>query len=411
MRKVGEPSMKVMLVGMGCGMSSLTQEAANALAQAELVVGAARLLAELPPTRARVVEASRPQQIASVVGASDCSHCAVVLSGDTGFHSAAARIAELLAQTTAQIEVIPGISSVQMLSACLGRPWQGWTLLSAHGRSCDIVAALCEGAPVFLLTSGAESVGEICAQLDRAGLGNAHVTVGERLGYPDERLTSGNARNMVRSSYGALNVLLVELPAGLVPARRAPGIPDEEFVRAKVPMTKLEVRAVALAKLAVGPDDVCWDVGAGTGAVSVELALAAREVWAVERDPQALELVRQNRVRHRAWKLRVVEGEAPDALVGLPAPDVVFVGGSAGKLEAILNAAYGANADVRLCVTAIALETLEAARRWMGEHSFDCELTQLSVSRSRTTGSHSLLLANNPVFIVTGTAKRETVQP
>ena len=110
-------------------------------------------------------------------------------------------------------------------------------------------------------------------------------------------------------------------------------------------------------------------------------------------------------------RVRVVEGEAPAALKDLPAPDVVFVGGSGGRLESILDAAQVANPHVRICVTAIALETLELARRWMGEHGFDVEVTQLAVSRTRQSGSHHLLLANNPVFLVVGTRAVEEMRP
>lgn len=405
--------MRVSLVGMGCGANSLTNVGARALETADLVVGATRLLADLPATCTRRVVASRPEDVATAIAASASTvkHAVVLLSGDTGFHSAAPLTAEQLAAEGFDVEIVPGISSVQLLAARLGRPWQDWRLLSAHGQACDIVAELCHGAPVFLLTSGAGSVSEACSELVAAGLGEAVVTVGERLGYPDERLTSGTARDMARSGYGALNVLLVELPAELVPKHRAPGIPDDEFVRAQVPMTKQDVRAVVLAKLAVTPDDVCWDVGAGTGAVSVELGLAARSTWAVEREQKAVKLIRQNRLRHCAWKMRIVEGEAPVALEHLPAPDVVFVGGSGGRLEDILDVAVAANPHARICVAAIALETLELARRWMGEHGFDFEVTQLAVSRTRQSGSHHLLLANNPVFLVVGTRAVGKMRP
>ncbi|MCD8376997.1 MAG: precorrin-6Y C5,15-methyltransferase (decarboxylating) subunit CbiT, partial [Oscillospiraceae bacterium] len=184
--------------------------------------------------------------------------------------------------------------------------------------------------------------------------------------------------------------------------RRAPGIPDGEWLRGQVPMTKQEVRAAALAKLAVGPSDCCWDVGAGTGSVSVEMALHSRQCWAVEEKEQAAELILENRRRFRAWKLRVVRGRAPEALEGLPAPDAVFVGGSGGALGEILSRALGANPRVRLCVSAIALETLEAACREMEELGIEPEVSQIAVSRTKRAGSLNLLLAQNPVFLISG---------
>ena len=190
--------------------------------------------------------------------------------------------------------MLPGVSSVQLLSARLGLPWQDWNLVSAHGADCDPVAAVSVGRPAFFLTGGALGPGEICRRLSAAGLGELSVTVGENLSYPEERIESGTAAEFAGRTFAPLSVLLAEAAPTL--PRRAPGIPDGEFQRSKVPMTKQEVRSAILGKLSVGPEDVCWDVGAGTGGVSVELALQARSVWAVERDVEALELLRSNEV-------------------------------------------------------------------------------------------------------------------
>ena len=167
-------------------------------------------------------------------------------------------------------------------------------------------------------------------------------------------------------------------------------------------MTKQEVRCAVLSKLALRPGDTCWDVGAGTGSVSVEMALFARKVYAVERDADACRLIEQNRAAFGAWNLTLVQGTAPDALNGLPAPDAVFVGGSGGELGAILRAAVTANPSVRLCVSAIALETLDAARHAFEELGIDWEVTQISVARSRAAGKLHLMMAQNPVFLISG---------
>lgn len=394
--------MKVTLVGMGCGSQNLLPQAVEALAAAELVVGARRLVEALPRVTARVVEAARAQDVAQAIGASQVRSAAVVLSGDVGFFSAAAQLTRLLEQDGHDVETVPGISSVQMFAARLRRAWQDWVLCSAHGRQCDVVDKLRAGRPLFLLTSGAMTVRAVCDELVRAGLGTCMVTVGERLGYADERLRCGEAARMAQGDYDDLNVMLVEQPAELIARKRTPGLPDDAFVRGRVPMTKQEVRACVLAKLAVTPEDVCWDVGAGTGSVSVELALASKEAWAIERNPEAIELIRQNRERFCAWSLHVVEGTAPDALLELPRPDVVFVGGSGGRLTDILNAAVAANPAARLCVTAISIETLGAAVAWMEEKGLAPKVAQVSVTRTRKAGDLHLLMANNPIFLISG---------
>ena len=296
--------------------------------------------------------------------------------------------------------VLPGVSSVQLLAAALGRPWQGWRLVSAHGCACDPVAACRAGGTTFFLTGGSETPATLCQQLADAGLGDAAATVGENLGAPSQRLVTGTAQELAAQRFAPLSVLLVEnVPA---PLRRTPGLPDAAFIRGKTPMTKQEVRAAALAKLAVRPTDTLWDVGAGTGSVSVELALAAPagRVCAVECDAEACDLIRQNRAKFAVQNLHLTEGFAPAALADWPAPDAVFIGGSKGSLRAVVDAVLAANPDARLCISAIALETLQEAVAALTAHGLTAQVTQIAVSRSRTAGSLHLLMANNPVFLI-----------
>lgn len=378
--------MKVTLIGMGCGPVPDIR--------ADYVAGASRLIADCPQPKAA---ATKAEDILELLLASGCETCAVLYSGDTGFYSGARILLPLLAERGIETEVLPGLSSMQVLAARLGRPWQDWTLCSAHGTDCDPVAAVCRGKPAFFLTGGPDGPAELCRELVRAGLGELPVTVGESLGFEEEQIAQMTVSQCAEKTFAPLNVLLCE-PAPRYP-RRVPGIPDGEFLRAEgVPMTKREVRAAILSKLAVGLEDACWDIGAGTGSVSVELALQCKAVWAVERKPEALALARSNREKFGAWNLRLVEGSAPAVLEDFPAPNAVFIGGSGGKLPEILQAVRQANPKARVCVSAISLETLHAA---MAELR-DPEVTQISVSRSRPAEQLHLLLAQNPVFLITG---------
>lgn len=394
--------MRVTLAGIGCGTpDTVTAEVRGALARADYLVGAKRLLDRLPegisPRRDAAV---RPGDIVELLQSSGCDEACVLYSGDSGFYSGARVLLPLLKEAGMEAQVLPGVSSVQYLAAKLGRPWQDWALFSAHGVECDAVSAVCRGRPACFLTGGTLGPADLCRQLAEAGLGPLSVTAGENLSYPDERIQAGSAEEFARREFAPLSILLAE-PAPTLP-RRTPGIPDGAFLRGAVPMTKQEVRAAALAKLSAGPEDVCWDIGAGTGSVSVELALQTKAVWAVERSPEALALARANRERFCAWNLRLLEGSAPAALSSLPPPDAVFIGGSGGSLTQILESVHSANPSARVCVSAVALETLHAAQHGLAALGYETEVAQIAVSRTKTAGALHLLTAQNPVFLITG---------
>ena len=394
----------VTLIGMGSGKwEALSAQSQQAVRSAGLVFGAKRLLAGLPADcTARQFARYQPADILEILEQNPGQDAAVLYSGDTGFYSGAAKLLPLLRAMGYSVRVLPGLSSVQLLAAAVGRPWQDWMLVSAHGRACDPVAEVLAHPQVFFLTGGGDTPATLCAKLTAAGLGAAHALVGENLGTPAEAIRFGLARELAEQTFAPLSVLLIEREA--LPSRRTPGLPDDAFIRGAVPMTKQEVRAAALAKLAVTPTDTLWDVGAGTGSVSVELALAAPagQVYAVECDPEACALIQQNREKFSAYNLTLIEGKAPEALDMLPAPDAVFIGGTKGNMDAVIDAVLHKNPVARLCVAAIALETLSAAVAALTAHGLAAEVTQIAVNRTKTAGSLHLLMANNPVFLIMG---------
>jgi len=397
----------VTLIGAGSGRwETLSAEAQAAVRSAALVFGDKRLLAGLPEgCTARRLALYKPANILEVLAQAPGQDAAVLYSGDTGFYSGASGLITPLRALGIPARILPGISSIQLLSAALGRPWQEWNLVSAHGRACDPVAECMANKAVFFLTGGDETPASLCGRLTAARLGRAHATVGENLGTAGEAIRYGSAEELAGQNFAPLSVLLVENLE--LPVFRAPGLPDDAFIRGDVPMTKQEVRAAALAKLGVKPADTLWDVGAGTGSVSVELALAAPRghVYAVECEPDACALIRQNREKFRAYNLTLIEGRAPDALAGLPAPDAVFIGGTKGGMESVLDAVYSKNPAARTCISVIALETLSAAVAALTARGLTAEVTQIAVSRTKPAGHLHLLMANNPIFLITGERK------
>ena len=396
--------MNVTLIGMGSGQpENLTLQGLAALRQADLILGARRLLAVLPAgcTENRAA-AYRPDEVAELLQTSGAENAVLVYSGDTGFYSGASAMMEKLEALGVRARVLPGLSSIQLLAAALGRPWQGWNLVSAHGRICDPVAECMQGRPTFFLTGGSEDPATLCAQLAAEGFGDVQAVVGQCLGTPEEKIFRGSVKELAAGRFNSLSVLLVE--AAEVLPRRAPGLPDEAFERGDVPMTKQEVRAAVLAKLAVRPEDILWDVGAGTGSVSVELALAAPRgrVYAVECRPEGCALIKANREKFRTRNLVLVEGLAPAALSDLPAPDAVFIGGSKGSLAAIVDAALDKNPDARICVSAIAIESLSAAVAALTAKGRTVQVSQIAVSRAKAVGGLHLMMAQNPIYLITG---------
>lgn len=410
---------KVTIIGAGPGNPDLLSRAAlDAIDIADVVIGAHRALAgiDVPPDVVRCELVKTADIVAALTDAASWQRAVVVMTGDVGLFSGARRLVEALSgNAQVDVRVIPGISSASYLAARLARPWQDWRFASAHGVACDIVAEAERAGELFLVTSGGEDPSRLSGELVQAGFGDARVTVAERLSYPDERITCATAIEIAGQTFDDLNVMLIDFaggagsPAGASRAASSrwpyasSGIPDELFIRGDVPMTKQEVRAVALAKLRLTATDTVWDVGAGTGSVSIEAALVARagSVWAVERNAAGVRLIRENADAFGGGNVHAVPGVAPEALVKLPVPDAVFVGGSAGELPSIVEAALEKNSQVRLCVPCVTVETLtEACALLSGSRFKGFEACQVSAARAEAVGSHHLMKAQNPVFLV-----------
>ncbi len=396
--------MQVILAALGGGTpETLTTEAKNALEKADCVIGARRLLDGLCDlVHCELVAATRATDIMAAIEARpEAKTIVAAYSGDTGFYSGARSLVPLLKEKQIPYRVLPGVSSVQLLAARLGRPWQDWTLVSAHGAQCDPVAAVCGGRPAFFLTGSGDGTPQaLCAALVRAGLGSLRVTIGENLSCREEKITECTAAQAAEQSFAPLSVLLAEAAPCVQP--RTVGWPDEAFTRDRVPMTKQEVRAAALAKLGIRPGETAWDVGAGTGSVAIELTLAGARTYAVECEEAACELIKTNREKFGAWGLRLIQGHAPCALAGLPAPDAAFIGGSKGELEGIVRTVLAANPNARICISAIAVETLGRAVASLTENGIEANVTQIAVARTKNVAGLHMMQANNPVWLITG---------
>ena len=397
----------VTLCGIGMGTpDTRTLGMDRAVREAECVIGAKRMVESADTAGKAVRTAVAARDIAAVIRDEPFDCFAVLFSGDTGFYSGAKALLELLSE--AEVELLPGIGSLSYFCSRLRRPWENVRAVSLHGRECDLVREVRRHAAVFTLLGGSDGVNEALRRLTEAGLGAVRVFIGERLGYPEERITEGTAGELQGGTYDPLSVLLAENDAWGTESL-AYGLPDEAFDRDEVPMTKEEVRSISLSKLGLSERSVIWDVGAGSGSVSVECARVAwaGKVYAVEKKESALALTARNVEKFGLRNVEIVPGSAPEALSELPAPTHVFIGGSGGKLRPILDIILAKNPAARIVVNAVTLETVAELTELCPEFTV-ADVACVQVSKPRLAGRYHLMTAQNGVYIFTFQYRKET---
>lgn len=407
---------RVALVGIGMGTEdTLTVEGKRALEEAQLLIGARRMLEGIARPEQAVFYAYRPLEIRDYIATHpQYRKVAVALSGDVGFYSGARGLLEVLGDG---VQVCCGISSMIYFCGRLQTAWEDVAPVSVHGRRTNIPGFVRENRKVFVIVGSAGGAGEICRQLTDYGMGEIRVAVGERLSYPDEKISHGTAADLADCVTDPLSVMLLENPRAknhMV----THGVGDGEFLRDKVPMTKEEVRSVSLSKLRLTRDAVVYDVGAGTGSVAVEMARMAVEgrVYAIEKKPEAVELIRRNRQKFAVPNLEVAEGPAPEACRDLPAPTHAFIGGSSGNLREILELLLEKNPHIRIVINCITLETVAEALSCISRLPVeDVDIAQITVAKGKKAGAYHLMMGQNPVSVISftgpGTEDAEAARP
>jgi len=401
---------KLHIVGVGPGDREYILPAAQKLIEhSGLLIGGKRNLELFNHVKAEktVIENNLEDISRCVEENIDYKAITVLASGDPGIFS----IMEYLKNRLKDIElcVVPGISSFQYLCSKLNTSWHDIRIASLHGRGQkDLVNIVGHTGKVAVLTGGKSSPDAICRDFIKNNLTDITVSVGENLSYPNERIVTGKPEEISGMSFDSLSVMVVFNEKAFNAFNTewkytTPGIPDSMFIRGDAPMTKEEVRALSISKLRLGEGDTVYDVGAGTGSVSIECGHICKngKVYAIEREAGYLELIEKNIQKFRLNNIQVVEGEAPSVLAGLPEPDRVFIGGSCGKMQDILHWIMNLDKAVRVVVNAVTIESVYEALKGFEKEGFEnIDATCISVSRGRAAGDKHLMQALNPIYII-----------
>ena len=437
---------QITLAGIGMGAEALlTEEVRNRIAEADYVFGAKRMVEsvkKLCKQNVKTYNCYLSKDIIPVIEniQENSAKIVILFSGDTGFYSGCEKIYNELCKHKGmgKAEVLPGISSLSVLSARTGISWQDAKILSTHGvepalwKSRLLDAAKHE-KKTFFLTSGVADVEEIgnllSSEFAKEEWKNLKIYLGYQLSYPQEWvrcLTVDELCKLMNRDHNngwqdSLQNSLQEDPqdqlqdkpeeglyAGMLineqpkKHRLTPGYPDDVFIRGQVPMTKEEVRSVSICKLHLTEDAVVYDIGSGTGSVSVEIAaLSPRvQVYAMEVNGEAVSLLEENCKQFGLHNVRCIRTKAPDGLEDLPVATHAFIGGSKGNLREILWTLYRKNNHMRIVVNAVSMETICQMQELLKELPVEQEeILQLSVTKTKQLGGYHMLQAANPVYI------------
>jgi len=394
------------VIGAGiAGQEGFAPLALELINQADLLLGAERLLDLFPEFRGDKVNIDKNLGVVVERVRNAEGRVVVLASGDPLFFGIGRYLLRNLPDEL--IEFLPNVTSAQYAFAKIREPWDDAAFVSAHGRQLEeAVDRIVANDKVAILTDEVNTPAALAAEIIRRGRSGYRAYLCENLGTDDERIRTTDVKGLVDIVAAPLNVLLLikEFEAGVSHYVPTLGIPDEEFVTVKKLITKEEIRVVTLAKLKLRHDMCLWDIGAGSGSICIEAEhlLPNGRIFAIERNEECRQFIKENLLKFNTRHVSLVEGAAPECLDELPDPDRVFIGGSGGHLWEILDAVDQRLAiNGRIVLNAITLDTLTAANEYFGNAGYQVEVVTVNISRTRPLSNYKMFEAYNPVYILT----------
>jgi len=412
------------VIGIGPGRPEWLPPAITELVKnCEILIGGSRALKLFPDFAGRqyVLSGNLASSIEVIRNALlEKKAVGVLVSGDPGFFSFLPRLKKEFPEE--RIEVHPGISSLQFAFARAELPWQEATFASVHGREISVLPQVIT-RPTAVLTGGENTPQKIAEFYLERGY-NPQISIGNALAYPEEFWATMDAEQLAQDKTLLKNAIAILHPVTGPDSNRDSkhtniqdnpliylsrqstgcrlGIPDEEFLRGKVPMTKAEIRVQVLAKAQISKYDNVVDIGAGTGSISIEAAGLASEgvVYAIEHNPEAQELILANQHKFNVSNIRLIPGAAPDVFGELPQVDVCIIGGSSGRLYEILNTVPLVKGG-RIVITAVTIETVAQGLKLLSDFNYqDIDTVSIQAVRWKAVQTLHMAQALNPIFII-----------
>lgn len=401
------------LIGIGMGNPKfLSDESKKIIQTSKIVAGASRILDCVKDFIQNEVFCSyNSLEIAKKFDENCSENVCAVFSGDIGFFSGATKLSQMLSQNGWNVIFVSGTTSFQYLASKLCENWQDWNLVSAHGLECNFGAEIAFHKKTFFLTGGKISAKTILDFIIENEI-DSKVVVASNLSYENEKITKFDfnfplKKDIIIEDFSNLAVVFVERNETESDKFSKNALPDFVFERnlntneKLVPMTKQVIRSAILSFLNIKDGEIVWDVGAGTGAVSIDLARNAKcQVFGIEEKENAFNLEKINRKKFGAYNLSLVHGKAPFVLENLPNPNAVFIGGSEGQLEEIVSLILSKNEKSRILISSVTAETFAECVMISKKFNLSFEYTQISVSKSSKIGNYNLLKSENPVFLI-----------